>query len=240
MCLDLVGKKPSPPPPPPPPTVQMLSCLVVTLLRTAWMSPLLVKAQWCWNKRYWFCPLIVRCSPCLRLVVSIAVGGPQCVLLVSTRGVASPPLWPNTQRETRQGQISFYFPLFPFRSSYWSKSTIFHAWILGTTLVKYIAGVSLPRQIAPTIKGRMMEQGTTLVQYQPLGSLPNLFRVAISNPVVTSADVDFLVDEIERLGRDIPYPLWWYPLLTLMRLDRHHLPTIVISITHCDSSSYPV
>lgn len=53
----------------------------------------------------------------------------------------------------------------------------------------------------------MMEQGTTLVQYQPLGSLPNLFRVAISNPVVTSADVDFLVDEIERLGRDIPYPL---------------------------------
>ncbi|KAL8564651.1 hypothetical protein ACOMHN_004145 [Nucella lapillus] len=61
-------------------------------------------------------------------------------------------------------------------------------------------------KIAPTIKGRMMEHGTTLVQYQPLGSLPNLFRVAISNPIITSADVDFLVDEIERLGRDIPFP----------------------------------
>lgn len=74
-------------------------------------------------------------------------------------------------------------------------------------LPKCIAVLVLPSQIAPTIKGRMMEQGTTLVQYQPLGSLPNLFRVAISNPIVTSADVDFLVEEIERLGRDIPYPL---------------------------------
>ena len=61
--------------------------------------------------------------------------------------------------------------------------------------------------MAPIIKGRMMEQGTTLVQYQPLGSLPNCFRVAISNQIVTCADVDFLVDEIERLGKDIPYPL---------------------------------
>ncbi|KAK7482347.1 hypothetical protein BaRGS_00026366, partial [Batillaria attramentaria] len=61
-------------------------------------------------------------------------------------------------------------------------------------------------KVAPTIKARMMEAGTTMVQYQPLGNLPNCFRVALSNPVVTLADLDFLVDEIERLGRDIPYP----------------------------------
>lgn len=61
-------------------------------------------------------------------------------------------------------------------------------------------------QVASIIKGRMMESGTTLVQYQPLGNLPNLFRVAISNPILTTRDMDFLVEEIERLGSDLPYP----------------------------------
>lgn len=58
-------------------------------------------------------------------------------------------------------------------------------------------------QVAPKIKARMMESGSTLVGYQPLGNLPNFFRMVISNPGVTEADLDFFVDEIERLGRDI-------------------------------------
>jgi hypothetical protein len=45
-----------------------------------------------------------------------------------------------------------------------------------------------------------------MVQYQPLGVHPNFFRVAISNQIVTKGDVDFLVDEIDRLGKDIPFP----------------------------------
>lgn len=57
------------------------------------------------------------------------------------------------------------------------------------------------------IKALMMESGTTMVQYQPLGTMPNFFRVAVSNPILTTQDMDFLVDEIDRLGRDIPYPI---------------------------------
>ncbi|PVD37189.1 hypothetical protein C0Q70_04184 [Pomacea canaliculata] len=56
-------------------------------------------------------------------------------------------------------------------------------------------------------KALMMESGTTMVQYQPLGTMPNFFRVAVSNPILTTQDMDFLVDEIDRLGRDIPYPI---------------------------------
>ena len=55
----------------------------------------------------------------------------------------------------------------------------------------------------------MMEAGTVMVQYQPVGDLPNFFRVAISNPIVTSRDLDFLLDEIEKLGHDIPLPEDW-------------------------------
>ncbi|XP_041371959.1 glutamate decarboxylase 1-like [Gigantopelta aegis] len=58
-------------------------------------------------------------------------------------------------------------------------------------------------KVAPAIKARMMESGTMMVQYQPLGKLPNFFRVAISNPALTTRDLDFLLDEIECLGREI-------------------------------------
>ncbi|ESO96424.1 hypothetical protein LOTGIDRAFT_115956, partial [Lottia gigantea] len=58
-------------------------------------------------------------------------------------------------------------------------------------------------KIAPQIKAQMMESGTMLVQYQPLGDLPNFFRVAISNPVITTRDIDFMIDEIDCIGRDL-------------------------------------
>ncbi|KAH9496065.1 glutamate decarboxylase gad1 [Bulinus truncatus] len=63
--------------------------------------------------------------------------------------------------------------------------------------------------IAPLIKSKMMEVGSLMVQYQPLGDLPNLFRVAISNPILTTKDVDFLLDEIDHLGQDIKVPQNW-------------------------------
>ncbi|KAK6183173.1 hypothetical protein SNE40_010702 [Patella caerulea] len=58
-------------------------------------------------------------------------------------------------------------------------------------------------KIAPLIKAQMMESGTMLIQYQPLGELPNFFRVAMSNPVITTRDLDFLLDEIDCLGKDL-------------------------------------
>jgi len=47
----------------------------------------------------------------------------------------------------------------------------------------------------------MMEKGSVLIGYQPLGSLPNFFRFVTSNPATTRADVDFLLDEIESLAQ---------------------------------------
>jgi glutamate decarboxylase len=58
-------------------------------------------------------------------------------------------------------------------------------------------------QVAPKVKAMMMEKGTTMVGYQPLGNIPNFFRMVISNPAVEAGDVDFLLDEIERLGEEI-------------------------------------
>eukprot|EP00069_Balaena_mysticetus_P014855 bmy_22420T0 len=58
-------------------------------------------------------------------------------------------------------------------------------------------------KVAPVIKARMMEYGTTMVSYQPLGDKVNFFRMVISNPAATHQDIDFLIEEIERLGQDL-------------------------------------
>uniref|UniRef100_A0A8D3CVI8 Glutamate decarboxylase 2 n=1 Tax=Scophthalmus maximus TaxID=52904 RepID=A0A8D3CVI8_SCOMX len=58
-------------------------------------------------------------------------------------------------------------------------------------------------KVAPVIKARMMEYGTTMVSYQPQGDKVNFFRMVISNPAATFADIDFLIEEIERLGQDL-------------------------------------
>ncbi|KAI1729293.1 pyridoxal-dependent decarboxylase conserved domain-containing protein [Ditylenchus destructor] len=60
-------------------------------------------------------------------------------------------------------------------------------------------------KIAPKIKQKMMERGTTMVGYQPDldKKRPNFFRMIISNQAITEADLDFLVDEIIRIGKDL-------------------------------------
>jgi len=58
-------------------------------------------------------------------------------------------------------------------------------------------------QITPILKGRMMTTGTLMVGYQPQGQLPNFFRSIISNQAVSEVDIDFLVDELDRLGTDL-------------------------------------
>lgn len=49
----------------------------------------------------------------------------------------------------------------------------------------------------------MMEEGTTMVSYQPLKDKPNFFRMVFSNPASDKTDIDFLLEEIERLGHDL-------------------------------------
>ncbi|XP_053546057.1 glutamate decarboxylase 1 isoform X1 [Bombina bombina] len=58
-------------------------------------------------------------------------------------------------------------------------------------------------RVAPKIKALMMESGTTMVGYQPQGDKANFFRMVISNPAATKSDIDFLIEEIERLGQDL-------------------------------------
>lgn len=62
---------------------------------------------------------------------------------------------------------------------------------------------SFLQQVAPKIKAMMMESGTTMVGYQPQGDKVNFFRMVISNPAATRSDIDFLIEEIERLGNDL-------------------------------------
>lgn len=58
-------------------------------------------------------------------------------------------------------------------------------------------------KVAPKIKAMMMESGTTMVGYQPQGNKVNFFRMVVSNPAVTQSDIDFLIDELERLGQEL-------------------------------------
>ncbi|EMP38679.1 Glutamate decarboxylase 1 [Chelonia mydas] len=58
-------------------------------------------------------------------------------------------------------------------------------------------------EVAPKIKALMMESGTTMVGYQPQGDKVNFFRMVVSNPAATKSDIDFLIEEIERLGQDL-------------------------------------
>lgn len=58
-------------------------------------------------------------------------------------------------------------------------------------------------QVAPEIKQRMVEKGTLFIGYQPDGDLVNFFRMIFNNMDVLVSDVDFLVEEIDRLGCDL-------------------------------------
>lgn len=39
-----------------------------------------------------------------------------------------------------------------------------------------------------------------MIGYQPLGDRPNFFRYVCANPAATKEDIDFLLNEIRRLG----------------------------------------
>ncbi|XP_056374435.1 glutamate decarboxylase 1-like [Hyla sarda] len=60
-------------------------------------------------------------------------------------------------------------------------------------------------KVTARIKAQMMEEGTAMVSYQPLKEKPNFFRMVFSNPASRKCDIDFLLDEIERLGRDLEF-----------------------------------
>ena len=58
-------------------------------------------------------------------------------------------------------------------------------------------------QVAPVIKERMAMEGTMLIGYQPLNGKVNFFRMVVANLESTTKDMDFVIYEIDRLGRDL-------------------------------------
>ncbi|XP_069828276.1 cysteine sulfinic acid decarboxylase isoform X2 [Dendropsophus ebraccatus] len=58
-------------------------------------------------------------------------------------------------------------------------------------------------KVAPVVKERMMKKGSMMVGYQPHGSRVNFFRQIVVNPEVTKEDLDFFLDETERLSEDL-------------------------------------
>eukprot|EP01012_Entosiphon_sulcatum_P051132 TRINITY_DN70201_c0_g1_i1.p1 TRINITY_DN70201_c0_g1~~TRINITY_DN70201_c0_g1_i1.p1 ORF type:complete len:505 (+),score=64.17 TRINITY_DN70201_c0_g1_i1:22-1536(+) len=58
--------------------------------------------------------------------------------------------------------------------------------------------------VAPKIKARMQQLGLPLVGYQPLGGLPNFFRVVFPGAGVNvPGDVDFVLESIHAQGKDL-------------------------------------
>jgi len=61
-------------------------------------------------------------------------------------------------------------------------------------------------RVAPRVKEAMVRQGTLMIGYQPLPhkGFVNFFRLVFTAvPEVGKAEVDYMLDEIDRLGRDL-------------------------------------
>ncbi|KAF0290392.1 Acidic amino acid decarboxylase GADL1 [Amphibalanus amphitrite] len=61
-------------------------------------------------------------------------------------------------------------------------------------------------RVAPRVKEAMVRSGTLMVGYQPLPhkQAVNFFRLVFTAvPPLGRAEVDYMLDEIERLGRDL-------------------------------------
>lgn len=58
-------------------------------------------------------------------------------------------------------------------------------------------------KVAPVIKERMVKEGTMMMGYQPLNGEVNFFRMVAVSPQTSQRDMDFCLDEIERLGKDL-------------------------------------
>ena len=58
-------------------------------------------------------------------------------------------------------------------------------------------------KVTALLKKEMMMAGTLMVSYQPLGDTPNFFRSILSNPAIREEDIDFMIEEMDRLGQDL-------------------------------------
>jgi glutamate decarboxylase len=47
-----------------------------------------------------------------------------------------------------------------------------------------------------------MLDGSMMISYQPQDSRPNFFRIVFCNPATNYKDLDFVLDEIDRIGKN--------------------------------------
>ena len=57
--------------------------------------------------------------------------------------------------------------------------------------------------LCPKIKARMMKAGTLMIGYTRNLEIPNFFRVVISQEATNKQDIDFMLNEIDRLAEDM-------------------------------------
>jgi glutamate decarboxylase len=60
-------------------------------------------------------------------------------------------------------------------------------------------------RVGPEVKKKMTEKGSLLVGYQPIKDKCNSFRMIVHNSAVSYKDMDYVLDEIERLGKDLTF-----------------------------------
>jgi hypothetical protein len=53
------------------------------------------------------------------------------------------------------------------------------------------------------LKAAMVANGTMMISYQPLRNFPNFFRMVTVSPTANEADMDFVLDELDRLGNGL-------------------------------------
>jgi glutamate decarboxylase len=59
-------------------------------------------------------------------------------------------------------------------------------------------------RVAPAIKARMQQAGDALIGYQPLGKLPNFFRMVFANCVgVSKQQLQQMMQRIDLFGKDL-------------------------------------
>merc|ERR1712173_134377 len=62
------------------------------------------------------------------------------------------------------------------------------------------------KDVTALIHQRLRKDGQILIDYAPLAGYPKLkkfFRVIVSSPKLSTADIDFIISEIDRHGRNI-------------------------------------
>lgn len=58
-------------------------------------------------------------------------------------------------------------------------------------------------KVAPKIKERMMKEGSLMMTYQPLKTRPNFFRFVLQNSSLERADMEYVLNKIVELGKDL-------------------------------------